>query len=724
MAHNKHPEVAKSEKLLDNYHEGRSTWATQAMEDDEFRNNQQWKKAHKDVLAQRSQVPIVDNIIYPAVEQAKALLTANRPKFQSTGRDDSDNKVGRLFSDIMAYIWDISNGNVELKQVVDDYYVKGMGVMQTYVDGLSDFGRGDVKIKNIDPLDLYLDPNSKDPFARDSACMIVAKRVTDEQIKTVYPFVADRVNEMMTCSSNNRYPSTSRDGSEDQQVGPTEDDDGYYKHYEVIDRYEKVKLPYFHILDSITGEENIMNEEGFNEFLEEPAVVMETAQGVQHVTEDNAVLELLQVYQSTGGIYHMMQDPQTGQPTMMPGEEHEGAIPGTTTRLTIVTNAEMIEEGVIVLNRVMVDRIQRILSIGGLLVDNIIMDIDEYPIVPLMNRHNRNPYPMSDVRFVKPIQEYINKLTSLIIAHASSSTNTKLLIPRGSMDRKQLEEEWSRAGTGVIEYDPELGQPIVAGPIPLPNELYKNKEDAKTSIYQILGIHPLSQGDPSAAPQTYKGTVAIDEYAQRRIKSKLDDIDEMLNQVARVVIQLIQQTYTDEKVVRLMKPDGRTTQATLNKPVYDDFTGEIVGRVNDVTIGKYDLIVVSGSTLPSNRWARFDYYMQLYQAGIIDQVEVLEQTEVADTEGVLERVSVISQQQQTIQALQEELKRIKGDLQTSERESVHDKKRVEIEKFKRQLGRSSDKTAKAVELFEARLGDQLSMERETEAEPETPVAVG
>jgi len=724
LAHNKHPEVTKSERLLDNYHEGRATWATQAMEDDEFRNNQQWKKVHKDVLAQRSQVPIVDNIIYPAVEQAKALLTANKPKFQSTGRDDSDGKVGRLFSDIMAYIWDLSNGNVELKQVVDDYYVKGMGVMQTYVDGLSDFGRGDVKIKSIDPLDLYLDPNSKDPFARDSACMIVAKRITDEQIKTVYPFVADRIDEMMTSSSNNRYPSTSRDGSEDQQVGPTEDDDGYYKHYEVIDRYEKVKLPYFHILDSITGEENIMNEEGFNEFLEEPAVIMETAQGVQHVTENNAVLELLQVYQNTGGVYHMMQDPQTGQPTMMPGEEHEGAIPGTTTRLTIVTNAEMIEEGVIVLNRVMVDRIQRILSIGGLLLDNLVMDIDEYPIVPLMNRHNRNPYPMSDVRFVKPIQEYINKLTSLIIAHASSSTNTKLLIPRGSMDRKQLEEEWSRAGTGVIEYDPELGQPIVAGPIPLPNELYKNKEDAKVSIYQILGIHPLSQGDPSAAPQTYKGTVAIDEYAQRRIKSKLDDIDEMLNQVAKVVIQLIQQTYTDEKVVRLMKPDGRTTQATLNKPVYDDFTGEIVGRVNDVTIGKYDLIVVSGSTLPSNRWARFDYYMQLYQAGIIDQVEVLEQTEVADTEGVLERVSIISQQQQTINALEEELKRIRGDLQTSERESVHDKKRVEIEKFKRQLGRASDKTAKAVELFEARLGDQLGMERETEAEPETPVAVG
>jgi len=418
-----------------------------------------------------------------------------------------------------------------------------------------------------------------------------------------------------------------------------------------------------------------------------------------------------------------MQDPVTGQPTIMPGEEHEGAIPGSTTRLTPVTNTEMIDEGVIVLNQVIVDRIKRVLSIGGLLVDHSIMDIDDYPIVPLMNRHNRNPYPMSDVRFVKPIQEYINKLTSLIIAHASSSTNTKLLIPRGSMDRKQLEEEWSRAGTGVIEYDPELGQPIVAGPIPLPNELYRNKEDAKTSIYQILGIHPLSQGDPSAAPQTYKGTVAIDEYAQRRIKSKLDDIDEMLNQVGRIVVQLIQQTYTDEKVIKLMQPDGRTSEALLNRPVFDDFTGEIVGRINDITIGKYDLIVVSGSTLPSNRWARFDYYMTLYEKGIIDQVEVLQQTEVADTEGVLERTAIIGQQQQMISQLQEELKKIKGDLQTSERESVHDKKRVEIEKFKRQLGRANDKTAKAVELFEARLNDQLKIERETEAENQTPVAV-
>ena len=326
---------------------------------------------------------------------------------------------------------------------------------------------------------------------------------------------------------------------------------------------------------------------------------------------------------------------------------------------------------------------------------------------------------MSDVRFVKPIQEYINKVTSLIIAHASSSTNTKLLIPRGSMNRRQLEEEWARAGTGVIEYDPELGTPIVAGPIPLPNELYKNREDAKQSIYHILGIHPLQHGDPSAAPSTYKGTVAIDEYAQRRIKSKIDDVDEALNQIGKIIVQLIQQTYTDEKVVRIMKPDGRLAESVMNQPVYDDFTNEIIGRVNDVTIGKYDLIVVSGSTLPSNRWARFDYYMTLYEKGIIDAQEVLEQTEVADTEGVMQRTSIIQQQQQMIQQLEEELKNTKGDLQTAQRESTHDRKRVEIEKFKTKLNSSSNKNESASKLFEARLNDELRLAKEDLRREET-----
>jgi hypothetical protein len=729
-----HPEVQKSEELLDDYQEHRQSWAKQAVEDDEFRNNSQWTKKQQDILKDRAQSPIVDNVIHPAVEQAKALLTANKPKFQSTGRDDSDTKIGRIFSDLMSYIWDTSNGSSELKQCIDDYYVKGMGAMQAYVDPMKDFGRGEVCLKSIDPLDLYIDPSTRDPFCKDSSNMIVARLFTEDQIKTMYPSITKEVGKnkgtllsQMTQTSNERYPGSSREGNEDQQVGPITDDVTNVRTYEIIDRYEKVKLPFWHCLDTTNGQEYIHSDEDYQEFLKQPAMVVETQGQISFVTGKYEVQELLQVYEQTGGTFHMMMDMQTGQPRMMAGPEHEEAIPGSETKLAPISYEELLAEGILVCNNVLVDRIKRVLSIGRVLVAMHIMDIEDYPIVTIMNRHNRNPYPMSDVRFIKPIQEYINKITSLIIAHASSSTNTKLLIPRGSMNRKQLEEEWSRAGTGVIEFDPELGQPVVAGPVPLPNELYKNREDAKQSIYHILGIHPLQHGDPSSAPSTYKGTVAIDEYSQRRIKSKLDDIEASLNQMGKVIVSLIQQTYSDEKIIRVMKPDGTERETTINSPIYDDLTNEIIGRANDVTIGQYDLIVVSGGTLPSNRWARFDYYMSLYEKGIIDQQEVLEQTEVADTEGVLRRTSMLQQLQAQVQEQEEKIKELEGDLQTAQRESTNDRKRVEVEKFKTKLNKSANRTEQASNMFEMRLGDELNKvkeeTREIEANQQNPVAV-
>ena len=169
--------------------------------------------------------------------------------------------------------------------------------------------------------------------------------------------------------------------------------------------------------------------------------------------------------------------------------------------------------------------------------------------------------------------------------------------------------------------------------------------------------------------------------------------------------------YTEEKIIRLVQPDGVVNETTINQPVVDRFTGQELGKVHDVTSGKYDIIVVGGSTMPSNRWAQLETYMQMFQAGLIDQYEVLKKTEVVDTEGVMERIGIIQQLQQQNEQLQEELKRIKGDLQTSEREEVHAKKRLEVEKFKSGLENPKEKIKAATALYDARLQDELQKAR-------------
>ena len=372
----------------------------------------------------------------------------------------------------------------------------------------------------------------------------------------------------------------------------------------------------------------------------------------------------------------------------------------------------MIDEGLIEVVPIEETNIKVCLSVGDEYLYSAVLPIDRYPIVPFMNRHNRNPYPMSDVRLVKGLQEYINKIRSLIVAHASSSTNVKLLIPRGSMNKRELEEQWGRAGTAVIEYDPELGQPIVAGPVPLPNELYKNEADAKADIEQILGIYALMQGDQGAAPQTYKGTIALDEFGQRRIRSKKDDIEASLNELAKVIVSMIQYVYTDRKVLRILKANNTQAEIELNQPVYHDITGEFIGKVNDVTIGHYDVICVAGSTLPNNRWARFEYYKELFSMGVIDQTELLKQTDVADMEGVLARSSQMSQLQGALQQAEEKIKDLEGDLQTAHRESLHDRKRVELKEFEVKLAKAEAKAEMAGSLYKARAGDELAKLKE------------
>jgi hypothetical protein len=227
----------------------------------------------------------------------------------------------------------------------------------------------------------------------------------------------------------------------------------------------------------------------------------------------------------------------------------------------------------------------------------------------------------------------------------------------------------------------------------------------------------------------------MDEFGQRRIKSRRDDMEQVLNQVAIVAIPLIQQLYTEEKIIRLIQPNNITQETQINQAVYDEFTGDEIGKINDITVGMYDIVVVAGSTLPSNRWALLDTYMQMFQAGLIDQTEVLKKTEIVDAEGVLERMSMINQLQSQISSLVEENKKLSGDLQTAERESVHAKKRVEVEKFKTDLHKSStDKRVevekfktdlhksstevrKAAQLYESRLGDELAKIKATAIKP-------
>jgi len=696
--------VDETQSLYQRYSTQRDTWARHVKEDREFRLGRQWTKEQEDILKGRGQAAVVVNRIHPAVESAKAMITANRPSFRVAPREDSDNRVAQVMSALLAYMYDISDGRTVIRTAVDDYYVAGMGLIQVYQDPLADMGKGEVKIKDIDPMDVYIDPNSRDRLFDDAENIIVSRLFTKSQAKRLYPMYKDAI-ENASSDIDFNAPETGRSNDNysaqfPEDVGTVSEQD-YIRGYE---RYYKLRIPKRRVYESFSGDEKLLDESEWEQYIQQPAWIVN---GEQILTDEEQVQQLLQQMQQQYEQQKMMQVQQLVEQ----GGDPNTAIQAPPPKPPIeqVTFEYLIDKKVIQVVKITVERVKMCAMMGDAYLYSRILPTDKYPIVPMVNMHTRTPYPTSDVRMVKGMQEYINKTRSLIIAHATTSTNTKILVPEGSVDMTEFEAKWAQPGV-AIPYDPTDGAPVTVQPSPLPNELYSNEQSAKNDIDHQLGLYEMMMGNSSVAPQTYKATISLDEFGQRKIKSKLADVEAALTRVAQVAIPMMQQLFTGEKVFRVIQPNNSLSEYVLNKKLVDDKTGEIE-IFNDITVGMYDVVYISGSTLPTNRYAELEFYMDAYQKGLIDRVEVLKKTEVFDIEGVMQRQDEIAQLQQALQQAQEQIKELSGDLQTRDREAVSLRKKVEVEKFKSDLDGVSNKAKAAGTLFGKRLDDTLASEK-------------
>ena len=697
------PLVDETLDLWKKYGSKRDAWAEHAKEDKEFRLGRQWTEAQENTLKARGQAPIVVNRVHPAVEAAKSMMSANRPSFRVAPREDSDNKVAQTLSAMLAYMYDISDGRTVIRQMIDDYYVMGLGYIHVYQDPMMDMGKGEVCIHDVDPLDVYVDPNSRDKFFEDAENIIISRLFTREQAAQLYPMYDRAIKnaDNNTADFDHDRPETGR--ANDFSAHFPEDVDRtdnteYLRGYE---RYYKTVVDRHRVYEPFSKKEYLFTDDEFKEYAQQPAwiingqIITERQQAQQMMVQNEQMKQ-----QHAALVQGEMNNMGLDDTALVPAPPHEMSIEE-------VIYGELILRKLIQVVTVQVRRVQMCVIMGDKHLYSRELPIENYPIVPFMSLHTRTPYPQSDVRMIKGLQEYINKMRSLIVAHATTSTNTKILVPEGSVDMNEFEQKWAQPGV-AIPYDPTDGAPMPVQPTPLPNELYSGEQVAKQDIDHQLGLYEMMMGNSQAAPQTYKATISLDEFGQRKIKSKLADIEAGLSKVAQAAIPLMQELYTTEKVFRVIQPNNSLSEYVINKRLVDDKTGEIE-VFNDITIGKYDVIYLSGSTLPSNRYAELEFYMDAYQKGLVDRIEVLKKTEVFDMEGVLQRTDQISQLQAQLQQSIDEIKKLKGDLQTRDRESVNLRKRIEVEKFKSELDGVSNKARAAGTVYEKRLDDNMAV---------------
>ena len=668
----------------------RKKWFTDSQKSMDFYLNEQLSAEELEDLREGGMPDFIINRITPAIEIMKYFVTANNPKWQAVGVEGSDSDIAHIHSMIAEYCWHLSSGKSLFSNVIQDELVKGLGFFRIDVDPNADNGVGEVMFDSIDPYDVYVDPVSRDFLFRDASYIIVQKNISKTSLIRLLPQYKRKIVRATGSTESKQY--SQRDIHEAENVLPGDVENEAWtlegEQDEILDFYEvysKEKVAFVNIwrkeppskeeLKKIEEQATIEVEKLIQELnvqLQEKQVELNVLVEEGDILPERMQLELQKFQEEMAAKIEetkaMMQAELIRQQTRtiqetLKKEHFEKLLDSDVYAKSIVDVIEFFKT-----------QIKVCASAGDMYLYEQLLPIEEYPIVPVVYSHTGTPFPMGAVLPMIGKQREINKSHQIMLHNANLASNLRWLYTEGAIDEEEWEKYSSSPGA-MLKYRQGFETPTAVQPLPINNAFYTVTRQGKEDIEYISGISSSMQGVGQDSHETYRGMLAMDEYGTRRIRQWVNNcVEPALEHLGKIFKEIAQFTYTSQKIFRIVQPEagageGEVNEVSINIPIYNDF-GEVVQRFNDYQTAKFDVRIVAGATQPVNRWALQDEYFKWFQAGLIDDIAMLEQTDIRNKKALIQRKSLYSQQQQQIAQMEDTIKNQQGEIQTLERQVV------------------------------------------------------
>ena len=662
----------------------RREWHAANQEGHDFFLDNQMSRREQEALESQGMPTFTINRILPIVEMLNFYATANRPRWQAVAVDGSDTDIAAVHSDVADYIWYISDGDTIYSQIVNDSCSKSIGFFKIFIDSNADRGMGEVKIDSVEPFDVYVDPKSRDMFFRDASYIMIYKVLPKTHLLNLFPDYKNKIN-----NASSDYPQdvnirVKGDGRDFQYqdiyetfnvLGEQELLLGYYE------MYEKVKVQYRNIfyyippsqmeMDNIKG----MVESGMEGFIEElNTELIEATQMLQQrfqageIIQQRFDIELKKLQINTQQAIESEREKRISE-AMQNVSKTENAVV-TEKEFKVLMKGDL-KDSLIQATKFYDDKIKMSIVVGDKFLFESFLPGNDYPIVPVHYRWTGTPYPMSAVGPLVGKQQELNKAHQLMVHNASLGSSLRWMYYEGSVDVDYW-EKFATAPGALLPVNHGYDPPSPVLPAPLSNAFANIVQLGKGDMEYLAGIYSAAQGDTQSQPDTFKGLLANDEYGTRRVKRWMKGtVEPALKQLGILCKDYAQNLYTAEKVFRIVQPDDieSVKEVTINKVRYNDL-GEEIGMFNDYASAKFDIRVITGATLPVNRFAYLNELKELMQLGVIDDVALLAETDIRNKEQIAKRKSMLAQLQGTIQGLEQTLKDKEGTIETLERQLV------------------------------------------------------
>ena len=724
-----------NKKVVDEIHDlyrkanssNRRKWENTSQQSYEFFLGEQLTEDEQDELRSAGMPNFTVNRITPVIEMMKFFATANTPRWQAVGAEGSDADVAAMHADIADYCWYNSNGDSIYAQVIQDSLVKGVGYIQVDVDPDQDRGLGEVVFKRVEPFDVYPDPTSRDFLFRDATYVMIRKNLPKQQVIKLFPDKKRQINNANSDSAGeNNY--SNRDALETDLIFPADSAGDSYdskgQEDTIIDYYEcysKESIEYINVFVNIPPSPAEMEqikqqvEVDLKDFEAEQMVLVEEkslqlSESVEkgEIIQERANLELerarreaLQaVEQRQMVLQSKLQESQTRvENRVVTKEEFDIMMSNKTISDTVVDSINFYE-----------NRIKLTIVAGDKLLYSQVLPIKDYPIVPFVYQYTGTPFPVSAVSPLVGKQQELNKAHQILIHNANLASNLRWMYEEGSVPEDEW-EKYSSAPGALLKYRQGFTPPTPVQPLPLNQAFYGITQNARQDMEYVAGVYSSMQGDTGAGPETYRGLLQMDEYGTRRIKQWMQNVIEpALEHLGVVFKDWAQDTYLAHKVFRIVQPNNIDEEKVveINVPIFNDF-GNSVQKWNDYSSSRFDVRIIGGSTLPLNRWALLEEYFKWYQSGLIDDIAMLQETDVRNKEAIIKRKSVYMQLRGKLEEMEELVKDRNGTIETLERQLVQSGIKEKVQNADMDIQKSLLQTQSAQTQYREKLKNETNM---------------
>jgi hypothetical protein len=614
---------------------GHADYVKLAQKCEDFYVGEQWDADTRKALDEEKRPALTINMVQPIVNAVIGAYVNKRQNVRFIPAGEGDDGVANALSKLYMQVCNANMYDRRERMIFEDGLIMERGFFEVRMD-FDENLRGDVSIKTLDPLSVLIDPDAKEYDPAEWKEVFISRWMSVDDIEDLYG--EEKANEVAALAYN---------------ASAT------YGHDSVTFTSSKTYG------DTDNGTTSTYNSAG----------VDSEGKSVRKVR----VIE--RQYRKMRVMKYFV-DLTTGDTSVIPDNMDEERILAMQEQfnLRVVERTE--------------SQIRWTISADSVLLHDDWSPYQAFTVVPFFPYFRRGR-PFGLVRNLLDPQEQFNKISSQALHIVNTTANSGWIMEEGSlvnMTAAELRTHGAKTGL-VMEVAHGRQAPQKIQPNQIPTGVRDLAQMAMSSLRQISGVseYMLGEGSPEVSGVVLEGRIS-QNLAQLQVV--FDNLDYSRHLLAKRVLDLFQQYYTEPRVVRVTSsnaPNATPEMLQLNMMTAS-------GVLNDLSIGKYDVVIDTVPTRETFEESQFAEVIQLRNAGvIIPDDAVIEHSHLENKYEIAERVRQMMGQGQPSPEEQQ--------MMQAQQQMALERMMLELEELRAEIGKTQSETMRNVAKAQA---DSLS----------------